>query len=94
MVKYAEIRINREAFVYDTLLRIRLRQFLEANRGWSKQEDFNTLETIIQFISPETFKQFLIEFAESDKEQAMTKHEAQEYLKEKGILVSIGGQVK
>ena len=73
MVKYAEIRINRESFVYDALLHIRLRKFLEDNGGWSTYEDFYTLDTTIQFTSPETFKLFLIEFIESDKMRVMTK---------------------
>lgn len=68
---------------------IKLDQFFRYYRGWEMMDDFNTLERIIVFTSPETFKQFLIEFTESDIERAMTKKEAIEHLKQTGFDVKL-----
>ena len=76
MVNYVEVRIHREAFMFDMLLPARLDQFLGNNNGWTKHEDICSMDIIIQFSLPETFKQFHIKFAKSDKSiHVMTKQE-------------------
>lgn len=90
MLKGAEIRICKEVMMMrDPSLSIKLDQFFHYYKGWEMMDDFHTLERIIVFTSPETFKQFLIEFAESDTGRAMTKGEAIEHLEQKGLDVKL-----
>ena len=80
-MKYPSIRINKcIQYEKDTTLPSRLNYFFKSHLGWEIEDDYLTLDTIITFISPDTYKEFLVEFVERDKKMTQSSGLGIEYL--------------
>ena len=81
-MKYThEVEIVREVLMFNESLALRLKVFFHHHEGWEMFDRYYNDSKVILFSDTETFKQFLIEFAETRHGHALNKTEALEELK-------------